>query len=45
MAGGLAKVVANGFALLGSSSMNERRPTHEEEWMRPVNAEKLVYRT
>ena len=33
------------FALLGSSSMDERRPTREEERMRPVSAEKQVYRT
>ena len=42
MPGGLAKVVDDGFALLGSGSMQDRHP-RTESWMSPVNAEKLVY--
>jgi NADPH:quinone reductase-like Zn-dependent oxidoreductase len=44
MPGGLDKVVQDGFALLGAGGMEERQATRAEEWMRPVSAEKLVYR-
>lgn len=44
MPGGLAKVVEGGFALLGSGSMGDRAHGREEEWMRPISAEKMVYR-
>jgi NADPH:quinone reductase-like Zn-dependent oxidoreductase len=44
MPGGLDKVVQDGFALLGAGGMEERQATRVEEWMRPVSAEKLVYR-
>lgn len=44
MPGGLARVAEDGFALLGAGSMDERKVAREEEWMRPVSAEKLVYR-
>ena len=44
MPGGLAKVVEDGFALLGSGSMGDRAHGKEEEWMRPISAEKMVYR-
>lgn len=42
MPGGLASVVEDGFQLLGS--MNERQVGRTEEWMKPVSAEKLVYK-
>ena len=44
MPGGLDRVVENGLALLGSGSMNDRGKGTEEEWMKPVSMEKLVYR-
>jgi hypothetical protein len=43
MPGGLEKVAEDGFALLGTGTMGERK-VRSEEWMRPVSAEKLVYR-
>ncbi|KAF2681956.1 GroES-like protein [Lentithecium fluviatile CBS 122367] len=44
MPGGLKKVVDDGFKLLGTGKMEERQVSRSEEWMRPVSAEKLVYR-
>jgi len=44
MPGALEKVVEDGFALLGAGGMGDRRINRTEEWMRPVSAEKLVYR-
>lgn len=44
MPGGLNKVVEDGFLLLGAGSMGERQSVGQEEWMRPISAEKLVYR-
>lgn len=44
MPGGLERVVQDGFALLGSGKVGERDQKREEEWMRPISAEKLVYR-
>jgi NADPH:quinone reductase-like Zn-dependent oxidoreductase len=44
MPGGLEKVVKDGFQLLGAGGMKERQVMRMEEWMRPVSAEKLVYR-
>ncbi|GAB7335443.1 hypothetical protein MBLNU13_g07809t1 [Cladosporium sp. NU13] len=44
MPGGLGKVVEDGFALLGSGSMGDRAQGREEKWMRPISAEKMVYR-
>lgn len=44
MPGGLAKVVSDGFALLGSGSMGDRANARDEAWMEPVSAEKLVYK-
>jgi len=45
MPGGLDKIVADGFALLGAGSMQDRLPEQRtESWMKPVSAEKLVYR-
>ncbi|KAJ4350356.1 uncharacterized protein N0V89_008977 [Didymosphaeria variabile] len=43
MPGGLSKVVEDGFMLLGSGSMGDRKMERSEEWMRPLSAEKLVY--
>jgi NADPH:quinone reductase-like Zn-dependent oxidoreductase len=43
MPGGLESVVKDGFALLGSGGMEDRKVGRLEEWMRPVSAEKLVY--
>ena len=44
MPGGLAKVVPDGFTLLGSGSMGDRANEREEAWMKPISAEKMVYR-
>ncbi|KAF1842821.1 GroES-like protein [Cucurbitaria berberidis CBS 394.84] len=44
MPGGLEKVVEDGFQLLGAGGMKDRKAKRPEEWMRPVSAEKLVYR-
>jgi NADPH:quinone reductase-like Zn-dependent oxidoreductase len=44
MPGGLEKVFEDGFSLLGTGSMEERQLKRPEEWMRPVSAEKLIYR-
>lgn len=44
MPGGLARVVEDGFALLGSGDMGDRIGKRAEEWMKPVSAQKLVYR-
>ncbi|KAM0200010.1 hypothetical protein ACHAQI_011872 [Fusarium lateritium] len=44
MPGGLGKVITDGFALLGSGSVSERaKLARDEEYMRPISAEKLVY--
>jgi NADPH:quinone reductase-like Zn-dependent oxidoreductase len=44
MPGGLAKVADDGFALLGSGSMGDRANEREEVWMKPISAEKMVYK-
>ncbi|KAF2102098.1 GroES-like protein [Rhizodiscina lignyota] len=44
MPGGLANVAEDGFVLLGSGGMNDRQaPAKDQEYMRPVSGEKLVY--
>jgi hypothetical protein len=45
MPGGLVKVVEDGFALIGWGKVGERKgeERREEEWMRRISAEKLVY--
>lgn len=43
MPGGLERVVEDGLALLGPGSMGDRGEGRDEEWMRPVSMEKLVY--
>lgn len=45
MPGGLEKIVADGFVLLGSGSMEDRvQERRTEAWMKPISAEKLVYK-
>lgn len=44
MPGSLNNIVEDGFALLGVGGMGERQSLRQEEWMRPISAEKLVYR-
>lgn len=45
MPGGLERIVPDGFALLGGGRMEDRGKSREdEEWMRPVSGEKLVYK-
>jgi NADPH:quinone reductase-like Zn-dependent oxidoreductase len=44
MPGGLEEIVKDGFSLLGSGQMKDRTVRSAEPWMRPVSAEKLVYR-
>ncbi|KZL63586.1 hypothetical protein CI238_02894 [Colletotrichum incanum] len=43
MPGSLERIVPDGFALLGSGSMQDRAQHREEPHMKPVSAEKLVY--
>ncbi|KAF4622235.1 hypothetical protein D9613_009386 [Agrocybe pediades] len=45
MPGGLERIVSDGFSLLGYGKVSDR-PSHsdvEEEWMKPISGEKLVY--
>ena len=44
MPGGLEKIVPDAFALLGSGSMQDRAQARDEPWMKPLSAEKMVYR-
>jgi NADPH:quinone reductase-like Zn-dependent oxidoreductase len=44
MPGGLERVVDDGFTLLGTGAMQDREQKREEPWMKPIGAEKLVYR-
>ncbi|OAL44066.1 GroES-like protein [Pyrenochaeta sp. DS3sAY3a] len=44
MPGGLEKVFEDGFQLLGAGSMDDRQIKRKEDWMRPVSAEKIVYK-
>ncbi|EWZ79469.1 hypothetical protein NW765_013043 [Fusarium oxysporum] len=45
MPGGLEKVVQDGFRLLGTGLVSERSKIERpEQYMRPISAEKLVYR-
>lgn len=46
MPGGLERIAEDGFALLGPYSMKDRKVSsgQEKSWMKPVSAEKLVYR-
>ncbi|KAK1237164.1 hypothetical protein MKX07_006043 [Trichoderma sp. CBMAI-0711] len=44
MPGGLERIVPDGFALLGSGMLLERSTSRNEDYMRPISGEKLVYR-
>lgn len=44
MPGGLENIVDDGFRLLGSGTMGDRDAKSEKAWMRPLSAEKMVYR-
>ena len=44
MPGGLERIVPDAFQLLGSGSMHDRNMVRTEAYMRPVSAEKLVYK-
>ncbi|KAF2874669.1 chaperonin 10-like protein [Massariosphaeria phaeospora] len=44
MPGGLERVIKDGFKLLGAGKMDDRQISRPEDWMRPVSAEKLVYK-
>ncbi|KAF8814532.1 GroES-like protein [Phlegmacium glaucopus] len=46
MPGGLERVVPDAFTLFGSEKISGRNPDPNEsrEWMKPISAEKLVYR-
>ena len=44
MPGGLESMVDDGLRLLGSGTMRDRDMKSEKEWMRPLSAEKMVYR-
>ena len=44
MPGGLESIVEDGFALLGSGTMGDRASRSEKMWMKPLSAEKMVYK-
>lgn len=44
MPGGLERIAPDGFALLGAGNVTARQQSRQESWMKPVSAEKLVYR-
>ena len=44
MPGGLESIVDDGLRLLGSGTMGDRYTKGEKDWMRPLSAEKMVYR-
>ncbi|EHL01415.1 putative protein TOXD [Glarea lozoyensis 74030] len=44
MPGGLKNVVNDGFALLGPGTMGDRSNARTEDYMKPISAEKLVYK-
>lgn len=44
MPGGLKRLISDGLRLLGSGNMEDREAGRTEEWMKPVSAEKLVYK-
>ncbi|KAK4241174.1 hypothetical protein C8A03DRAFT_41359 [Achaetomium macrosporum] len=44
MPGGLDRIVPDGFSLLGSGTTETRQQNRTEDWMKPISAEKLVYR-
>ena len=44
MPGGFESIVDDGLKLLGSGTMEDRDMKSEKDWMRPLSAEKMVYR-
>lgn len=44
MPGGLGKIVEDGFTLLGPGVMSDRDNPRTEEHMKPISAEKLIYK-
>lgn len=44
MPGGLDAVVDDGLRLLGSGTMEDRKIESDKQWMRPLSAEKVVYK-
>lgn len=44
MPGALERIAQDGFALLGPGTMQDRKLERTESWMRPISAEKLVYK-
>lgn len=44
MPGGLKGLISDGLRLLGAGNMEDREAGRTEEWMKPVSAEKLVYK-
>jgi hypothetical protein len=44
MPGGLDSIVDNGLRLLGLGTMEDRKMKSKKDWMRPLSAEKMVYR-
>ena len=44
MPGSFEAIVEDGMRLLGSGTMGERRNQSDKDWMRPLSAEKMVYR-
>ena len=44
MPGGLDSIVEDGLRLLGSGAMGDRDAKSEKAWMKPLSAEKMVYR-
>ncbi|MCJ1369157.1 hypothetical protein MMC20_000366 [Loxospora ochrophaea] len=44
MPGGLESIVDDGFTLLGSGTMRDRDTKSEKSWLKPLSAEKMVYR-
>ncbi|MCJ1279288.1 hypothetical protein MMC21_007112 [Puttea exsequens] len=44
MPGGLRSIVDDGFRLLGSGTMSDRDVLSQKTWMKPLSAEKMVYR-
>ena len=44
MPGGLESIVGDGLRLLGSGTMGDRDAKSEKAWMKPLSAEKMVYR-
>jgi len=43
MPGGLERVVPDGFSLLGSGKVGDRKHGGNEPWLKPISGEKLVY--